>query len=53
MAHEIKKYVRKDGTISYNCSIRIKGHPPMYESFSRLTDARKWVTGKSYCGFNG
>lgn len=44
MAYEIKKYQKKNGSISYNCSIRIKGHPPMYESFTRLTDARQWVS---------
>jgi integrase len=29
--------------VSYLARVRLKGHPPQTASFSRLTDARKWV----------
>ncbi len=31
-----------DGTRSYRVKIRLKGHPPQYASFARLTDAKRW-----------
>lgn len=40
---EIRKRKRKNGECSYAVAIRIKGCPPMYATFSRLTDAREWI----------
>jgi integrase len=38
----IKKIVNKDGSISQEVRIRIKGHPTVTKTFKRLTDAREW-----------
>jgi integrase len=34
---------KKDGSTSYKAEVRLKGFPPQRASFSRLTDARRWV----------
>ncbi len=41
---EIKKRKKKNGEYSYTACIRIKGYPPLTATFSRLTDAREWVS---------
>ncbi|MDD3237909.1 MAG: site-specific integrase [Candidatus Gastranaerophilales bacterium] len=41
---EIKKRRRKNGDFSYTASIRIKGCPIMTATFSRLTDAKEWIS---------
>ena len=40
----IRKREKKDGSIYYTVQIRLKGQKPQNQSFTRLTDARKWVT---------
>lgn len=32
-----------EGKTAYHVKIRLKGHPPQYASFTRLTDARRWA----------
>ncbi len=39
----IRKRANKDGSSSYRVEIRLKGHPAERATFSRLTDAKKWV----------
>lgn len=39
----IRKRRRKDGTFSFHVQVRLKGSPPQTASFSRKTDARRWV----------
>ena len=39
----IKSRKGKDGKITYYAEVRLKGHAPAYESFSRLTDAKRWI----------
>lgn len=38
----IRTVKRKKGTI-YKAEIRIKGYPPVYQTFDRLSDAQRWV----------
>ena len=33
----------KNGKPSYTVKIRVKGSPPVFKTFSRLTDARNWA----------
>lgn len=33
----------RDGTTSFRVKIRLRGHPPASASFSRRTDAKRWV----------
>ena len=40
---QIRERQRKDGSRSYLARIRIRGCPDATETFSRLTDARRWV----------
>lgn len=40
----IQKRKNDDGTTGYRVMIRLKGHPLATATFSRLTDARAWVT---------
>ncbi len=39
----IRKYVKKDGSISYHAEVRRKNAKPLRESFRTLTDAKNWV----------
>ncbi len=39
----IQKRIGKDGDSSYRVQIRLKGFPPEYASFDRLTDAKEWA----------
>lgn len=36
----------KNGKISYRVQVRLKGHPPLVESFERKTDAKKWAASR-------
>lgn len=42
----IKERKNKAGQIRYTVEIRIKGHPPVSETFARKTDARLWIQQK-------
>ncbi len=33
----------KNGKPSHTVKIRVKGSPPVFKTFSRLTDARNWA----------
>ena len=39
----IEKRTSLDGTTSYRAKVRLKGYPAQNATFSRLTDAKKWV----------
>lgn len=39
----IEKRQIKDGSTSYRVKVRLKGYPTQTATFSRLTDAKKWV----------
>ena len=39
----IRKYTKKDGSISYHAEVRRKNAKPLRESFRTLTDAKNWV----------
>ncbi len=39
----IRKYEKKDGTITYHAEVRRKNAKPLRESFSTLTQAKNWV----------
>ena len=39
----IRKYMKKDGTISYHAEVRRKNAKPLRESFRTLTNAKNWV----------
>ncbi|GAB4262900.1 MAG: site-specific integrase [Methylomicrobium sp.] len=39
----IKERTGKDGKTKYTAEIRLKGHPPQSATFTRLTDAKKWI----------
>ena len=39
----IEKRISQDGKTSYRVKIRLRGHPPVTETFGRLTDARRWA----------
>lgn len=39
----IKRRTNSKGQTSYLVQIRLKGYPPQTETFTRLTDARKWA----------
>ena len=38
----IRTVKRKKGTI-YKADVRLQGHPPLYQTFDRLSDAQRWV----------
>ena len=39
----IRKYQKKDGSISYHAEVRRKNAKPLRESFRTLTEAKNWV----------
>lgn len=39
----IQERKSKDGKTTYRAQIRLKGYPSQTATFSRKTDARKWV----------
>lgn len=39
----IRKKRRADGSFSYHVQIRVKGTPPVTETFERKTDAKRWA----------
>jgi integrase len=39
----IRKYQKKDGSITYHAEVRRKNAQPLRESFRTLTDAKNWV----------
>lgn len=39
----IRKRADREGRVTYQVQIRLKGYPPQVASFERLTDARKWA----------
>jgi hypothetical protein len=39
----IRKYVKKDGTVTYHAEVRRKNAKPLRDSFSTLTEAKNWV----------
>lgn len=39
----IDERVTQEGTVSYRARVRLKGYPPQVATFSRKTDARKWI----------
>lgn len=39
----IRKRVTKDGVAYYTVQIRLKGYPPQNETFTRITDAKRWA----------
>jgi hypothetical protein len=39
----IEKRVAQDGAISFRAKVRLKGQPPQFATFERLTDARRWA----------
>jgi hypothetical protein len=39
----IRKYEKKDGSITYHAEVRRKNAKPLRESFRTLTDAKNWV----------
>lgn len=39
----IRKYQKKDGTVTYHAEVRRKNAKPLRESFSTLTEAKNWV----------
>lgn len=41
-----EKRVSRDGTISHRVKIRLKGFPPIYETFAKKTDAARWAQAK-------
>jgi len=40
---------KKDGKKSYTAHVRIKGHSPETQTFSRLTDAKEWIAKVETC----
>jgi len=38
----IRERKNKDGSVSYQVQIRLKGYPPQVEHFKRKTDAQRW-----------
>ena len=39
----IRKRVKKDGTVSYQAQVRVKGRPPQSATFARRSDAKIWT----------
>jgi integrase len=39
----IRKYEKKDGSVSYHAEVRRKNAKPLRDSFTTLTDAKNWV----------
>ncbi len=39
----ISKRKTRDGEIHHQVAVRLKGHPPQFQTFARLTDARRWA----------
>ncbi|MDO8843843.1 site-specific integrase [Methylicorpusculum sp.] len=39
----IKERTDKNGIIKYTAEVRLKGFPPQTATFTRLTDAKKWI----------
>lgn len=40
----IKTRTNSKGETTYQAQVRLKGHPPQYATFTRKTDARRWIT---------
>ena len=40
---QVFKPEKKNGKPSHTVKIRVKGSPPVFKTFSRLTDARNWA----------
>lgn len=49
----IEKRVSRKGTISYRAKIRLKGFPPINETFKRKTDADRWAQSKEAAMLEG
>lgn len=39
----IRKKKLKDGSISFQVQVRLRGHQPVSAAFQRLTDAKRWI----------
>lgn len=39
----IQERISKDGKVSYRVQVRLKGYPPQCATFTRKTDAKKWI----------
>lgn len=39
----IEKRICKNGDVAYRVKIRLRGHPPVNETFSRREDAKRWI----------
>lgn len=39
----IQERIGKSGKITYKAQVRLRGHPPQYETFDRKTDAKMWI----------
>lgn len=39
----IRKYVKKDGTVTFHAEVRRKNAKPLRDSFDTLTEAKNWV----------
>ncbi len=39
----IRTKLRADGSVAYHVQIRVKGSPPVTETFERKTDAKRWA----------
>lgn len=40
----IQERKKKNGKTTYTVTIRIKGHPPLTQTFDRITDAKEWAS---------
>ena len=49
----IETRAKKDGTMSYKAQVRLKGYPIQTASFSRKTDAQKWMKQTEAAIFEG
>jgi len=41
--HQIQKYTKKNGTVSYTACIRVKGYPTLTETFTKKSLAQVWI----------
>src|SRR5688572_4303396 len=39
----IQERQNSDGTITYRAQVRLRGHAPISKSFTRRTDAKRWI----------
>ena len=39
----IRQKLRADGSFSFHVQVRVKGTPPVTETFARKTDAKRWA----------